>query len=140
MAPGQGVAQQTIGLLEKLLSDRREEVVVAGQVGDAALAQRVDRGANGIAQDPSRKDALTERLAAMGTKPTNKPRLRVVLTWETDANDVDLHVLPTTTAWVPWAGAWGRCRSSGLMARVVLVLRAGLMCCSRTRRMWIWGW
>ena len=51
-----------------------------------------DIAAAAIAQDPGRKEALTARLQDMGTRPTSGARLRVVLTWETDANDVDLHV------------------------------------------------
>jgi len=51
-----------------------------------------DIAAAAIAKDPGRKDALVARLKEMGTAPTATPRLRVVLTWESDANDVDLHV------------------------------------------------
>ncbi len=51
-----------------------------------------DIGAAIIAKEPARKDAIVARLKTMGTAPTTRPRLRVVLTWETDANDVDLHV------------------------------------------------
>ncbi len=51
-----------------------------------------DIAAAAIAKDPSRKDALVARLKEMGTAPTTIARMRVVLTWESDANDVDLHV------------------------------------------------
>lgn len=43
-------------------------------------------------RDPGHKPALEQRLKAMGATWVSAPRLRVVLTWETDANDVDLHV------------------------------------------------
>ena len=41
---------------------------------------------------PERRDAIADRLAAAGGHPAHGPSLRFVLSWETDANDVDLHV------------------------------------------------
>ena len=43
--------------------------------------------------DPSRKeDELWRRLARLGARLEDGPSLRFVLTWESDANDVDFHV------------------------------------------------
>ena len=42
--------------------------------------------------DPSRKQALDERIAKLGATIERGPSVRFVLSWETDANDVDLHV------------------------------------------------
>lgn len=44
------------------------------------------------ARDPGKRPALTRRLSTLGAKIPEKPGLRFVLTWQTDANDVDLHV------------------------------------------------
>lgn len=56
---------------------------------------RADLGliaAAAIAAEPSQAEALGARLAALGVVPATTPSLRFVLHWETDANDVDLHV------------------------------------------------
>jgi tetratricopeptide (TPR) repeat protein len=42
--------------------------------------------------EPGQRGAAFERLAAHGARLESEPSLRFVLTWETDANDVDLHV------------------------------------------------
>jgi tetratricopeptide (TPR) repeat protein len=42
--------------------------------------------------EPSRKGEVIERLQAHEARLEKEPSLRFVLTWETDANDVDLHV------------------------------------------------
>ena len=42
--------------------------------------------------DPSRRAEVTGRLTAAGATLEVAPSLRFVLSWETDANDVDLHV------------------------------------------------
>jgi tetratricopeptide (TPR) repeat protein len=42
--------------------------------------------------EPARRDEVQERLDAQDAEIANKPSLRFVLSWETDANDVDLHV------------------------------------------------
>ena len=42
--------------------------------------------------EPSRRGAVLERLARVGAALASRPSLRFVLHWETDANDVDLHV------------------------------------------------
>ena len=45
-----------------------------------------------LAHAPHKRAAISERLAARSAKLATEPSLRFVLTWETDANDVDLHV------------------------------------------------
>ena len=42
--------------------------------------------------DPARRDEVLDRLQDHGAQLANEPSLRFVLSWETDANDVDLHV------------------------------------------------
>ncbi|HWB73522.1 MAG TPA: hypothetical protein VG755_01180, partial [Nannocystaceae bacterium] len=44
------------------------------------------------AADPRAADEIAALLAADGIVPADAPSLRFVLTWETDANDVDFHV------------------------------------------------
>jgi tetratricopeptide (TPR) repeat protein len=45
-----------------------------------------------VKEQPSRRGELESRLAALGTLLETSPSVRFVLHWETDANDVDLHV------------------------------------------------
>ncbi len=45
-----------------------------------------------IAADKSVESDVVKRLVAMGSTLDNEPSTRFVLSWETDANDVDLHV------------------------------------------------
>ena len=40
----------------------------------------------------ARRAAVQERLTRANVRPASRPSLRFVLSWETDANDVDLHV------------------------------------------------
>jgi hypothetical protein len=54
---------------------------------DAALI-----GAAWARAEPREKAAIDRRLGALGAAPENEPSLRFVLTWETDANDVDFHI------------------------------------------------
>jgi tetratricopeptide (TPR) repeat protein len=49
-------------------------------------------GAAWVRHAPQQRDAILERLADRSAKLATEPSLRFVLTWETDANDVDLHV------------------------------------------------
>jgi tetratricopeptide (TPR) repeat protein len=42
--------------------------------------------------EPARRAEVLDRLRAHGARIESEPSLRFVLTWETDANDVDLHV------------------------------------------------
>jgi uncharacterized protein YfaP (DUF2135 family) len=45
-----------------------------------------------MAGDPTQAAAIYTRVAALGIALPTRPSLRFVLSWETDANDVDLHV------------------------------------------------
>jgi len=45
-----------------------------------------------LAAEPDVKDALLQKLEGLGLSLATKPSTRFVLHWETDANDVDLHV------------------------------------------------
>jgi hypothetical protein len=49
-------------------------------------------GAAWVKQDPSKRDEVVRRLGARGLAFDDKPSLRFVLVWETDANDVDFHI------------------------------------------------
>ncbi len=50
-------------------------------------------GAAWVAADPSKRDDIAKRLTAIGSALAKTPTLRFVLVWETDASDVDLHVV-----------------------------------------------
>jgi hypothetical protein len=45
-----------------------------------------------IAREPGKRAAIEKRLAAAGGIRATGPSLRFVLSWETDANDVDFHI------------------------------------------------
>ena len=45
-----------------------------------------------IAAEPNRKAEVLERLSKVGAALADKPSLRFVMLWETDANDVDFHI------------------------------------------------
>jgi hypothetical protein len=45
-----------------------------------------------IKAEPSRSEEIQGRLSAAGGTVEDQPSLRFVLTWETDANDVDFHI------------------------------------------------
>ena len=45
-----------------------------------------------LAKEPNRRAELVKRLAAHRASVATKPSLRFVLSWETDANDVDFHI------------------------------------------------
>lgn len=45
-----------------------------------------------IRKEPAKRAAIIERVRALGAKLPSGPSLRFVLTWETDANDVDFHI------------------------------------------------
>jgi tetratricopeptide (TPR) repeat protein len=45
-----------------------------------------------IAREPTREAEIRERVLAQHTRVDNRYSMRFVLNWETDANDVDLHV------------------------------------------------
>jgi hypothetical protein len=44
------------------------------------------------AAEPARRDAILARVRSVGGNVQDSPSLRFVLSWESDANDVDLHV------------------------------------------------
>ena len=46
-----------------------------------------------IAADPQARTGVEAQLAALGLVVADKPSLRFILNWETDANDVDFHIL-----------------------------------------------
>ena len=45
-----------------------------------------------IARDPDQGPRIIKKLHALGVPLASKPSMRFVLTWETDANDVDFHI------------------------------------------------
>jgi tetratricopeptide (TPR) repeat protein len=46
-----------------------------------------------IKADPPRRQAIIDRLQKLGATLEDKPSLRFILNWETDANDVDFHIV-----------------------------------------------
>ena len=59
----------------------------------AALADELSVvGAAWVRSEPDRRAEVEEKLAQLGLSRATEPSLRFVLTWETDANDVDLHI------------------------------------------------
>jgi len=59
----------------------------------AALADELSVvGAAWVRSEPDRQAEVTEKLMQLGLHVATEPSLRFVLTWETDANDVDLHI------------------------------------------------
>jgi hypothetical protein len=67
----------------RLTTDVRQSVVQLLSEDAALIASAL------AAKDPSRRDELAARIRG---KLPNRPCMRIVLSWETDANDVDLHV------------------------------------------------
>jgi tetratricopeptide (TPR) repeat protein len=63
---------------------RGVENILADDVGLIAAAW--------IAKEPSKKPELLRRLSSMGVELPTQASLRFVLSWETDANDVDFHI------------------------------------------------
>jgi hypothetical protein len=49
-----------------------------------------------LAADPSRRAEVTSALELASARLATEPSLRFVLTWETDTNDVDLHIFDET--------------------------------------------
>ena len=49
-------------------------------------------GAAWMREEPGRRNEIFDRLRLAGARLAEEPSLRFVLSWETDANDVDLHV------------------------------------------------
>ena len=50
-------------------------------------------GAVWLRKEPARREQIVNRLADLGATLDESPSLRFVLNWETDANDVDFHIL-----------------------------------------------
>ena len=66
-----------------------------GRFGGVERILREDMGliaAAVVARDPSRAEALSGRLFEYDAKISTAPSTRFVMSWETDANDVDFHV------------------------------------------------
>jgi len=83
-------AGDTAGAIDTLVA-----AVPRATVASIAAILRADLGdvaAVAIARDPDQRAALTARLARVGARVAAAPSVRVVLQWETDTNDVDLHV------------------------------------------------
>lgn len=49
-------------------------------------------GAAWLARSPKEVAVIKARLQKFGAAPADKPSLRFIMTWETDANDVDFHI------------------------------------------------
>lgn len=61
--------------------------------GDRVLREDLGLvGAAWLAREPARRSEVQRRLAAAGARIEDEPSLRFVLSWETDANDVDFHI------------------------------------------------
>jgi tetratricopeptide (TPR) repeat protein len=73
--------------LDRLLEARSK---ASSSVREVMLQDAKVIAASIAAKEPSRRGALEKRL---GTAIPTAPSLHVVLAWETDANDVDLHVV-----------------------------------------------
>lgn len=87
----QGRAEEAFATLEKAFtrqyhSGRFAEVkaVLSDDLGMVAAAL--------IASNPDLRPRVIKKLHALGVPLASKPSLRFVLTWETDANDVDFHI------------------------------------------------
>lgn len=82
----EAVAALEKGLDQDYPEDRFAEVqrVIKEDLGLIAAAW--------LREEPRRREDLRQSLAARGALVATRPSLRFVLSWETDANDVDLHV------------------------------------------------
>lgn len=72
-----------------------EQQYPGGRFAGADRVLREDLGLLAAAllrAEPARREEVLGRLEAHGARIESEPSLRFVLTWETDANDVDLHV------------------------------------------------
>jgi tetratricopeptide (TPR) repeat protein len=100
----QGKYEEALSALEKGLTQRyrisrsgverilREDL---GLVAAALLQKNRGGGAGAGSAAPSTskyRDELEKRLKKHGARIAEKPSLRFVLTWQTDANDVDFHI------------------------------------------------
>lgn len=88
----QGRAREAFEALDKSLTQTYPGGRFAGVIdvlrGDIGLA-----GAAWAKAEPAKRAEIERRLAERGAKLASAPSLRFVLVWETDANDVDLHVV-----------------------------------------------
>lgn len=78
-----------------LVDGLRRDWDADGEFAGVARILREDLGLIGavwLAHDPSARDQIERGLADAGAELATEPSLRFVLTWETGANDVDLHV------------------------------------------------
>jgi hypothetical protein len=72
-----------------------EQDYPGGRFAGADRVLREDLGllaAAWLHAEPARRGELLDRLREHGAELEDEPSLRFVLTWETDANDVDLHI------------------------------------------------
>ncbi len=86
-----GRFQEAFEVMETGLVQRYPE----GRFAGADRVLREDFGliaAAWLREEPARREEVLDRLQAHGARLESEPSLRFVLTWETDANDVDLHV------------------------------------------------
>lgn len=86
-----GRFEEAFAALEKGL----EQHYPGGRFAGVDRVLREDLGllaAAWLRAEPGRRAAVLERLEAHEATLAHEPSLRFVLTWETDANDVDLHV------------------------------------------------
>jgi tetratricopeptide (TPR) repeat protein len=82
---------EAFGALEKGLEQKYPEGRFAGV--DQVLTDDLGLLASAwLRAEPARRGEVLDRLQAHGGQLDDEPSLRFVLTWETDANDVDLHV------------------------------------------------
>ena len=65
-----------------------------------------------IARQPGERAAIMARLARFKITPATRPSLRLVLTWESDASDMDLHLVDRLGEPIS-AEKWGRKREAG---------------------------
>lgn len=88
----QGRAREAFEALDKSLTQTYPGGRFAGVLdilrGDLGLA-----AAAWLKAEPAKRAEIEQRLAERGAKLASSPSLRFVLVWETDANDVDLHVV-----------------------------------------------
>ncbi len=86
-----GHPEEAFGALEAGL----EQQYPGGRFAGVDRVLREDLGLLGAAwlrAEPSRREEVLDRLRDKGARIETEPSLRFVLSWETDANDVDLHV------------------------------------------------
>ncbi len=86
-----GRLEEAFQVLEKALHRKYPD----GRFADVQEILQDDLGmvaAALIAKDPDQAPRLIKKLHQMGAKLASKPSMRFVLSWETDANDVDFHI------------------------------------------------